>query len=56
MKKIDRDTIFWSVMFFFLIALAIGAIAVEIFVWITYGGKPVTEIPSWALVFMFGGK
>lgn len=36
--------------------LAIIAIVCSIAAVIMYGGKPVTEIPAWALMFMFGNK
>ncbi len=35
-----------------LIGLACGGVSVYCF--ITYGDKPITEVPSWALPFMFG--
>lgn len=28
---------------------------ISIYCWCVYGGKPVGEIPTWALWFMFGG-
>jgi hypothetical protein len=37
------------------ILIALSIIALEVYVWITYGGKPIGEIPSWALWFMFKG-
>ena len=36
--------------------LAIIAIVCSIIAVIMYGGKPVTEIPAWALIFMFGNR
>ena len=37
-----------------VIACIVAAfIVLEIYVWLTYGGKPITEIPSWALWLMF---
>lgn len=33
--------------------IAVGAIAVSIVACSMYGNKPITEIPTWALVFMF---
>ena len=38
-----------------LILIILGLIGVEIYVWVNYGGKPITEIPAWALWFMFSG-
>lgn len=41
-----------------VIALCIIFIAAVIgfgvYVWVTYGGKPITEIPSWAVPFFLG--
>lgn len=39
-----------------LVLLCIAAIVTGITAFVMYGGKPVTEIPAWALLFMFGGK
>jgi hypothetical protein len=39
-----------------VVGLILSIIGVEIYVWIEYGNKPITEIPSWALWFMFGGN
>lgn len=58
MKKSKFD---WSA--FFVKALyclgglvVAGIIATTIYCLITYGGKPIQEIPGWALWFMFGGR
>ncbi len=37
-----------------ILLIALGFIALIIYVWIAYGNKPVTEIPAWALAIMFG--
>jgi len=34
--------------------LVVGIIAFEIYIWVRFGSLPVTEIPAWALLFMFG--
>lgn len=34
--------------------LVIGSFAMSITACVMYGDKPVTEIPAWALFFMFG--
>ena len=40
-----------------LIVLIIGAfIGIEIYVWVQYGKTPITELPSWVVFFMFGGR
>lgn len=33
----------------------IGIFVMIIIVWVNYGNLPITEVPSWALWFMFGG-
>lgn len=39
-----------------LVVLAIvAAVALWLYALITYGGKPITEIPSWAIPFIIGG-
>lgn len=39
-----------------LMLLLIAAIVTSITAFVMYGGKPITEIPAWALIFMFGVK
>lgn len=36
-----------------VILVLLGCIGTSIYCWITYGGKPVEEIPLWAFWFMF---
>lgn len=36
------------------ILLIIGFIILEIYVWVKYGTKNITEIPAWALALLFG--
>ena len=38
------------------ILISCGLIATEIYVWVTYGNLPVSDIPTWALIFMFGRR
>ena len=45
-------------LFFFLFALigfaiTVIFIALEVYVWITYGTAPAGEVPAWALYLMF---
>ena len=46
-----------TVIYYFVVIslciLLITFIGMEIYVWISYGGKPINEIPTWALWFMF---
>ena len=37
-----------------LVLFIVGVIAFEIYIWVSFGSLPVTEIPAWALLFMFG--
>ena len=36
--------------------IVVGAIATSITACAMYGNKPITEIPAWALMFMFIGR
>lgn len=40
----------------FLILLCVAIIATSVTAFVMYGDKPITEIPAWALIFMFGGR
>ena len=39
-----------------VIVLAVAVVVAYIYALIAYGGKPVSEVPTWALWFIFGGK
>lgn len=39
-----------------ILSLLFAFVGIEIYVWVQYGNKPITEIPSWVLFFMLGGK
>lgn len=52
-SKLKLETFIWAVILTLLVAVVVGFIGLEIFVWIVYGGKPVEEIPFWALWLMF---
>lgn len=43
----------------FALALVVLALVAAVVIWlyalINYGGKPITEIPSWAIPFIIGG-
>lgn len=53
MSKLDKLALITIGVCLLLATVAIigGIVAV-----IMYGGKPVTEIPAWALIFMFGNR
>lgn len=38
-----------------ILVIAVGLVAVNIVAFSIYGNKPITEIPAWALIFMFNG-
>ncbi|MBR0189017.1 MAG: hypothetical protein IJQ23_01370 [Clostridia bacterium] len=44
-------TLFQIIIFSLIVVAVLG---VAIYVWTEYGGKPITEIPAWALYFMWG--
>lgn len=40
----------WVIFVLFIVAV----LGFGVYVLVTYGGKPITEIPSWAVPFFFG--
>lgn len=59
-KELRKETILHTllIVIFTILAVAIvgSIIAIEAYVWTHYANLPVTEIPTWALWFMFGGN
>lgn len=56
-KKINIKEVFMYMSIAFCTMLALGFLAFEITLFITYGNKPAGEVPTWALWFLFrGGK
>lgn len=53
MKSILLNILLWALLILVFAAI-IGLIIFEIHLWITYGNKPVGEIPAWAIWWMFG--
>ncbi len=58
MKKIDID---WEVLpyvigLIVLVLILITCIVLSIYCFVTYGGLPIQQVPSWALYFMFGKR
>lgn len=51
MKRIRGtiNSIFWLILYLIPVILCIVLVGFVIYVWIVYGGKPITEIPAWAL-------
>lgn len=37
-----------------VVAGVLATLGMTVYCWVVYGGKPVSEIPVWALWFMFG--
>ena len=54
MKKKKFEINWLYVLYTVIILLAVASASMCIYCWITYGGKPVKEIPFWALWFMWG--
>lgn len=52
MNNIIKHIIFW-VIIGILVAAMVAFIGMEIYAWVNYGDKPITEIPYWA-VFIIG--
>ena len=53
MKK--KVKINWTIVFVVILSIiVISIMSTTIYCWITYGNKPVSEVPNWALWFMFG--
>ncbi len=53
-KETIISVLVWA-LWVLVILIGLSILALEVYVWITYGGKPIGEIPSWALWFMFKG-
>ena len=49
-----KETIFILLFIVFCVLVLAAFLGAEIYVWTEYGGKPITEIPAWALYFMWG--
>lgn len=47
-------TVLYITFYVVLGLLVIGCLATSVTACVMYGDKPVTEIPAWALLFMFG--
>lgn len=46
------SNLFTKLILLLLILISVGAIVLSIYAFITYGSKPITEIPSWIIWFM----
>lgn len=54
-----KDTVLKIIGIFFAVlsvAVILGLIAVEIYIWVTYANVPVEELPAWVIFFMFGRR
>ncbi len=55
-KESIADKLATVFMWLIVISFAAFIIGLNIYILITYGGKPSDEIPAWVLWFWFGGK
>lgn len=53
--KVIRSLKIKIVIGFISLAISLSILGIEIYVWVKYAGMPTTEIPFWALWFMFRG-
>lgn len=53
MRKL-KENIWFYMIFAAMAAIVLGLVGTSIYCWASYGGKPIGEIPGWALWFMFG--
>lgn len=49
----DFQDILYIIILIIVGSLVIGSITTSIYCFINYGNLPITEVPSWALPFMF---
>lgn len=47
----SRDELLARAVYALIIALVVGVLVLSLYVLITYGGKPINEIPAWAVWF-----
>ncbi len=52
--KETMRTIFILLFIVFCVLVVVAFIGLETYLWINYGGKPIGEIPTWALYLMWG--
>lgn len=52
-KKSFLETLFLIAMIVLFVVVVGGLISIEIYVWVTYANTPISEVPLWALIFMF---
>ena len=48
----NRHEFLAKAIYVLIIALVVGVIGLDVYVQIEYGGKPISEIPAWALRFL----
>ena len=53
MKKINWPAVLGFTLIVLLALLSLICVGWTIYAFVKYGGKPIDEIPSWALWFMF---
>lgn len=55
-KKIDWGMVSKIVLLVIFIAVMVVMIAIKIWVYMEYGDMPITEVPSWAIPWLTGGR
>ena len=51
MKKTDRKL---TIVFFIIsLIIALAYIGFSTYLWVTYGGKPLNELPAWVIWFLW---
>ena len=49
-----KDAIIEFILGFIVLVIVISFIIFEVYLWVTYGNKPIEEIPLWVLWFLWG--
>lgn len=55
-KRTFTGNIILAVSYIIAILIVLSVIGITIYIWITYGNKPINEVPSWAAWWMLGGR
>lgn len=53
-RKEKLTTFLYLISYLVIFAIVIAFIIFEVYLWMTYGNKPIEEIPLWVLWFLWG--